>query len=79
MRELGVKLLKMSAVAGAAAIVLRLAGPKLGETMERKFENAPEDFPPKWMFINISAIRENTERILEALIQETSQSGTEAA
>lgn len=79
MRELVMKLLKMSAVIGAAAIVLRLAGPKLGESMERRFEEAPEDFPPKWMFINISAIRENTERILDALIQEPPQSSTEAA
>ena len=79
MRELVMKLLKMSAVIGAAAIVLRLVGPKLGESMERRFEEAPEDFPPKWMFINISAIRENTERILDALIQEPPQSSTEAA
>ncbi len=79
MRELAIKLLKMSAVIGAAAVVLRFAGPKLGERMERKFEEAPEDFPPKWMFLNISAIRENTERILEALIQEPPQSSTEAA
>jgi hypothetical protein len=79
MRELAVKLFKPSAVIGAAAIVVSLAGPKLREIMERKFEEASEDFPPKWMFVNISAIRENTERILEALIREPAQSGTEAA
>jgi hypothetical protein len=78
-REIAFKLLKISALIGAAAAVLRLAGPKIGESMERKFEAAPEDFPPKWMFVNISAIRENTERILEALIQEPPRSSTEAA
>ena len=27
----------------------------------------PDTAPPKWMFTNVSAIRENTERILEIL------------
>jgi hypothetical protein len=27
----------------------------------------PDTAPPKWMFLNITAIRENTERILERL------------
>jgi hypothetical protein len=30
-------------------------------------ERMPEDTPPKWMFRNISAIRENTDRILALL------------
>lgn len=33
-------------------------------------EHMPEDAPPKWMFRNISAIRENTERILQLLESE---------
>ena len=67
MRSIGVKLLKVAAIAGAVILVLRLAGPRIGERMERMFEDAPDDFPPKWMHRNITAIRENTERILEAL------------
>jgi hypothetical protein len=30
----------------------------------------PEDAPPKWIFLNISAIRENTARILQLLESE---------
>ncbi len=36
----------------------------------RIIERMPEDAPPKWMFRNISAIRENTERILQLLESE---------
>jgi hypothetical protein len=34
----------------------------------------PEDAPPKWMFRNISAIRENTERISQLLEKQASES-----
>lgn len=34
---------------------------------EKVFERMPDWAPPKWMFRNITAIRENTERILERL------------
>lgn len=36
----------------------------------RIIERMPEDAPPKWMFRNISAIRDNTERILQLLESE---------
>jgi hypothetical protein len=47
--------------------------------MDRLFEEVSEDFPPKWMFVNINAIRENTERILEAVTSEPTGAGAEAA
>jgi len=56
-------------VLGLIAAALRFVGPKLGKRMERMLEDAPGDFPPKWMYVNITAIRENTERILEVLQQ----------
>ena len=56
-------------VLAVMAAAVRLAGPKLGKRMERMLEDAPEDFPPKWMYVNITAIRENTERILDVLQQ----------
>ena len=34
---------------------------------ERFIERMPENAPPKWAFRNITAIRENTDRILELL------------
>ncbi len=41
---------------------------KCGEFDEETvFERMPDWAPPKWMFRNITAIRENTERILERL------------
>ena len=50
---------------GAALLVgLGLLAKRLGPTL---FENMPDDAPPKWMFRNIAAIRENTDRILEIL------------
>ena len=34
---------------------------------EKMFERMPDTAPPKWMFNNIRAIRENTDKILERL------------
>lgn len=79
MKGLARRLLKIVAVVGVIAAVVRIAGPKLGRSMERMFEEAPEDFPPKWMYLNITAIRENTERIIEAVRQAKSQMETGAA
>lgn len=79
MKDIGPKVLKIAAVAAAGILVIRLVGPKLGKGMDRMFEKAPDDFPPKWMFLNITAIRENTEEILEALAQDPSRNSSEVA
>lgn len=73
MKAIALRLLKLIAVLGLGMLAMRLFGPKLGERMEHMFEEAPEDFPPKWMYVNISAIRENTDRILEALGQRATE------
>jgi hypothetical protein len=50
---------------GAGAVAKRY-GPKFQDIdWEKTFDRMPDDAPPKWMFRNITAIRENTERILE--------------
>jgi hypothetical protein len=54
------------ALIAAAALVLRLIGEASGGA-EAILERMPEDAPPKRIFTNISAIRENTDRILERL------------
>ncbi len=55
------------AVAGAAVLAIRFA-PSCGRIdFEQMIERMPENAPPKWMFTNITAIRQNTERILEVL------------
>ena len=52
---------------GVGVLVKRLA-PDLGKLdWEKKFEAMPDSAPPKWMFRNITAIRENTDRILEVV------------
>ena len=73
MSRIVIKLVKVAIIACAVALVVRLAGPKIRERMERKFEEASDDFPPKWMFRNVAAIRENTERILEVLTKGASE------
>lgn len=77
MKEIAIRFLRLTAVVGIGLLIMRFIGPRIGEQMERRFEQAPDDFPPKWMFNNISAIRENTERILEAVTH--GERGTEAA
>jgi len=79
MKEVGYKLVKMAGFAGVVAVIMRFAGPWLSERIERMFDSASDEFPPKWMFVNISAIRENTERILEALDRGLSDVDTPAA
>ncbi len=42
-------------------------GPDMWQRMQHAMEAMPEDFPPRMMFDNTAATRENTERILEIL------------
>ena len=71
--------MKVVGMLGGGVLLMRLIGPKLSKRMDRMFEDAPDDFPPKWMYVNITAIRENTERILEALAHEQSDADPAAA
>jgi hypothetical protein len=41
--------------------------PSMWDKMRQHMEDMPEDFPPRVMFDNAAAARENTERILEIL------------
>ena len=54
-------------ITGAAFLARRCVSICAGVDFERLIERMPENAPPKWMFRNISAIRENTERILQLL------------
>ena len=57
------------------ARALGVDGPRLGQRIQRqsgedatagaKARVRPDNAPPKWVFRNINAIRENTDRILE--------------
>ena len=60
-------LIAVGVIAGAALLARRFA-PRCGQfNFEQMIERMPEDAPPKWMFRNISAIRANTDQILELL------------
>jgi hypothetical protein len=51
----------------AAVLVIRRLVLKGGVDWETVFDRMPDTAPPKWMFKNISAIRQNTDAILERL------------
>jgi len=68
-------LISGAAVTGAALVAKRLASRSSGLDFGRLFERMPENAPPKLMFRNISAIRENTERILQLLESERTTAG----
>ena len=60
-------LIVVAVLVGLGVLVKRFA-PDFGKIdWEKKFESMPDNAPPKWMFRNITAIRENTERIIELL------------
>ncbi len=68
------------ALAGAALLAKRRVSSSGGIIdFGRMIERMPEDAPPKWMFRNITAIRENTDRILELLEREHIPAGGPAA
>jgi hypothetical protein len=60
-------LIAAGAIAAAVLLARRFAGRCGGIDVEHMIERMPDNAPPKWMFTNISAIRENTDRILERL------------
>lgn len=52
---------------GVVAAVMRFAQNKPGVDWEKRLERMPDNAPPKWIFRNVTTIRENTERILDLL------------
>ena len=71
-------LVVVGAVAGAALVGRRCASSCGGLDFERLIDRMPENAPPKWMFRNITAIRENTDRILQLLEGEHTPAGGSA-
>jgi hypothetical protein len=58
----------VGAVLAAVGLVVKRLAPELGKIdWEKKFESMPDNAPPKWMFRNFMAIRENTEQIIAML------------
>jgi len=70
------KWLALIAFLVALGVLAKRFGPTkyMNTDWENLFERMPENAPPKWMFRNIRAIRENTDRILELVDQDRSGS-----
>ena len=66
-----------AAVVGVALFAARGVRRKGGVDFEKMIERMPEGSRPKWMFRNITAIRANSERILELLETERTPAETE--
>ncbi len=60
-------------VAGAVILAKRFAPSCSRIDFEQMIERMPENAPPKWMFTNITAIRQNTDRILQVLERDQPQ------
>ncbi len=62
------KMLVLAAVLAGLGMLARRFAPKMcNMDWEKRLEAMPDNAPPKWMFRNITTIRENTDRILELL------------
>ena len=62
------RVLAVVAVLVGLGVLASRFGPKMSAIdWEKRFKAMPDNAPPKWMFRNITAIRDNTERILELL------------
>jgi len=70
-------LLAGAVVVGVGLCATRCVCGRGGIDFEAMIERMPENSRPKWMFRNISAIRANTERILELLDTESNPAAGE--
>ena len=62
------KLVVIGALVAGGVLIARLLAPRLRNVdFGERIAAMPDTAPPKWIFMNIKAIRENTERILELL------------
>jgi len=61
-------------IAGVALLIRRFA-PEMGKACEHVFDKMPDKFPPKWMYLNITAIREQNERIIQLLEEQAKARG----
>lgn len=67
------------AVLAGLGVLARRFGPRMpAMDWEKRIESMPDNAPPKWMHRNITAIRENTDRILELLESGRSEPAREA-
>ena len=75
---MGKALIVGAVVIGAVVLAKRRALSQSGFDIETFIERMPDNAPPKWAYKNITAIRENTDRILE-LLERDQKAGTGGA
>ena len=68
-----------AAALGVAFCARRAVRGRSGRDVESRIERLPENAPRKWLFRNISAIRKNSERILELLETERAAASEDTA
>lgn len=66
-------------IVGAVVLAKRFTPDLQNIDWEKRFAAMPDNAPPKWMFRNISEIRDNTQRILEVLDEELVRATGEGA
>jgi hypothetical protein len=67
------KVLGLVAMFVGLGALAKLLGPRVQSVdWEKRFEAMPDNAPPKWIFRNVTAIRENTDRILAIVEQQQS-------
>ena len=73
------KVFAVAAVLVGLGVLARRFGPKMPVIdWEKRLEAMPDNAPPKWMFRNITAIRENTDRILRLLESDRAEPARDA-
>ena len=65
----------LAAGVGTAFLAKRLASKRGGGDFGQMIERTPEGSPTRWVFDNVTAIRKNTDRILELLEGRPTSSG----
>lgn len=65
----------LAAGVGTAFLAKRLASKRGGRDFGQMIERTPEGSPTRWVFDNVTAIRKNTDRILELLEGKPMSSG----
>jgi hypothetical protein len=60
-------LLLLIPAAVAAAVIVRHKVKGGGLDIEQMIQKLPEGAPPRWAYENVTAVRKNTERIIELL------------
>ncbi len=69
------KALRWLPVIAGAVLLAKHFGPELRKACAQAFEKMPDEFPPKRMHLNILAIREQNERIIQLLEEQAKARG----